>query len=74
MIKKGSAVGWQWGSGIATGVVTEIHHARHEITSKGKVIARNGTNDDPAVVIKHDGGSLVIKLAHELQELHKSDD
>jgi hypothetical protein len=71
MIRAGSEVGWAWGQSIATGVVIEIHPNRHEIISKGKRIVRNGTPDDPAVVIRHTKGSLVLKLAHEIQELSK---
>lgn len=71
MIHVGSDVGWPWGNSIATGVVIEIHKQRHEILTKGKRIVRNGTDDDPALVIRHDKGSLVIKLAHEVQDLTK---
>lgn len=71
MLKVGDPVGWAWGSSIATGVITEIHPERHEIISKGKRIVRNGTSDDPAIVIQHDKGALVLKLLHEVQALHK---
>mgnify|MGYP000926002674 CR=1 FL=1 len=66
-MKIGDEVGWQWGSGLAMGEVIEIHAKRAEIESKGKHIVRNGSNDDPAVVIRADNGSKVIKLAHEIQ-------
>lgn len=69
MIKIGSEVGWLWVSSLAPGVVLETHHNRHEIISKGKRIVRNGTKQDPALVIKHVRGSLVLKLSHEVQEL-----
>lgn len=69
MIQVGSEIGWQWAGSVATGVVTEIHPNRHEITTKGKVIVRNGTPEDPALVIRHIEGTLVLKLAHEVQEL-----
>ncbi len=69
MIGVGSEVGWLWASSLATGVVLEIHPERHEILSKGKHIVRNGSESDPALVIRHTGGSLVIKLLHEVQEL-----
>lgn len=72
MIKVGSEVGWPWMSSLAIGVVLEIYHNRHEIISKGKHIVRNGTEQDPALVIKHGKGSLVLKLLHEVQELSNS--
>ena len=66
-MKIGDEVGWQWASGLATGTVEFISHERTEIESKGKHIVRNGTSDDPAVVIKHSGGSMVLKLQHEIK-------
>jgi len=72
MIHVGSEVGWIWGSSITTGIVLEIHNERHEIISKGKRIVRNGSKEDPAIVIKHTKGSLVLKLAHEVNEISQS--
>ena len=69
MIQIGSHVGWPWAGSLAFGVVAEIHHDRHEIISKEKRIVRNGTIDDPALVIQHAKGALVLKLQHEVQEL-----
>lgn len=69
MIKIGSEVGWLWAGSLVTGVVLEIHPERHEILSKNKHIVRNGKKQDPVLVIKHSKGSLVLKLAHEVQEL-----
>ena len=72
MIAVGTNVGWLWAGSLATGVVKEIHHGRHEIVTKGKRIVRNGTEADPALVIKHPKGSLVLKLQHEVQLLEKN--
>ena len=69
-IQVGDEVGWQWLNGVAMGVVLEVHPTRHEIISKGAHVVRNGTPEDPAVVIRHTKGALVLKLAHELQRLH----
>ena len=74
MIKVGTEVGWVWRNGIATGVVQEIYPNKHKIISKGKQIVRNGTINDPALVIRHQKGSLVIKLSHEVQELSQTKD
>ena len=72
MIQIGTVVGWLWTSSLATGVVLEIHPNRYEIISKGKRIVRNGTQEDPALVIKHAKGSFVLKLSHEVQEISRA--
>lgn len=69
MIQIGSEVGWLWMNSLTTGTVSEVHAKRHEIISKGKRIVRNGSEEDPVLVIKHAKGSLVLKLSHEVQEL-----
>ena len=65
----GDSVGWQWSGGIATGTVESVHTERTSIETKGKTIVRNGTKDDPAVVIIHDNGTKVLKLQHEIQKV-----
>lgn len=62
----GDWVAWPWGAGVAEGRVIEVVPARHEIISKGSHIVRNGTPDNPAVVMEHKSGNPVIKLASEL--------
>lgn len=66
-MKIGDPVAWRWANGIAEGEILEIHHERHEINTKGKHIVRNGTQDNPAIVIKHTSGTEVLKLASEIQ-------
>jgi hypothetical protein len=68
-LKPGVEAGWRWGNGIATGTILSIHPERTEIISKGSFIARNGTTDNPAVIIQHKNGNQVLKLASELQTL-----
>lgn len=63
---KGSSVSWKWGNGTADGTVEKVSHETTEIQSKGETITRNGTKDNPAIVIKQDDGTKVIKLASEL--------
>ncbi len=67
-IQVNDSVAWRWGNGLAQGVVNEVHTQRVEITSKGKKIARNGTADNPALVIEHKSGNPVLKLASEVQK------
>lgn len=69
MVQVGSEVGWLWADSLATGVVLELYPHRHQIITKGKRIVRNGTAQDPALVIRHTKGALVLKLAHEVQNL-----
>ena len=66
-MKVGDPVAWKWLNGIAEGQIVEIHHERHEIVTKGKRIVRNGTPDNPAIVIKHTSGTKVLKLGSEIQ-------
>jgi hypothetical protein len=66
-VKVGDLVAWRWLNGIAEGEIAEIHHSRHEIITKGKRIIRNGTLDNPAIVIKHTSGTEVLKFASEIQ-------
>lgn len=63
---KGDWVAWRWLSGVAEGRVTEVVPKRHEIVSKGSRVTRNGTPQNPAVVIEHKSGNPVLKLAGEL--------
>lgn len=66
--KIGDHVAWTWGLGVAEGVVEDVQHSRVQIESKGKIIVRNGTPDNPAVIIRHTSGTLVLKRQSELQK------
>lgn len=70
-MKQGDKVAWKWANGIAEGTVKSVHTESTTIESKGKIITRNGTKDNPAVVISHKSGNDVIKLASELQKTEK---
>ena len=66
--RKGSTVSWNYGGGTATGKVERVSDGRVEITSGGKKIVRNGTPDNPAVVIRQPGSSnRIVKRASELK-------
>ncbi|EIW67376.1 hypothetical protein TREMEDRAFT_64628 [Tremella mesenterica DSM 1558] len=55
-VKKGDEVSWNWGSGQPSGKVAEVKEGRAEVTSnKGNTISKNGTKEDPAVVIERSG-------------------
>lgn len=64
---KGDTVSWSWGNGSTTGKIESVSHSKTEIQSKGESITRNGSKKDPAITIKQDDGTKVLKLASELK-------
>ncbi len=64
----GDYVVWKWAGGIAHGTITQIASERTQIASNGKIITRNGTLENPAVVVAHASGNEVLKLASELEK------
>ena len=64
---KGDKAEWKWSNGTASGEVEKVSHEKTDIQSNGSTITRNGSKDDPAVVIKQNDGTKVIKLASELE-------
>lgn len=66
-MKTGDRIAWKYASGIAHGVVIEIHEEPTQIVSKGKWIRRNGTAKNPALIIEHKSGNDVLKLMSEVQ-------
>lgn len=67
MIREGTTVKWNWGSGTAEGTVDETHKSKVTRTINGSEVTRNGTDDDPALVIKQDDGQMVLKLKSEVE-------
>ena len=65
--RKGSAVKWKYGTGEAEGKVLEVHkeHVSREI--KGKEIVRNGSEENPALLIEQQDGDQVLKLSSEVE-------
>lgn len=68
-IRSGTKVKWKWGSSWAEGTVSEVHHGSVTCTTKGEEVTRNGSDDDPAYVIKQDDKTVVLKLASEVQRV-----
>ena len=66
-IEVGDIVAWKWANGIAEGVVEDIIYDKTSIESKGSIVTRKGSLDNPAVIISHKSGNLVLKLQSELQ-------
>ena len=67
-MKVGDKVRWNWASGTATGTVREVHGSRVTRKLKGSEITRNGTREDPAVVIEQEDGDHVLKLVSEVDK------
>ena len=66
-LREGSAVKWKYGTGEAEGKVLEVHkeHISREI--KGKEITRNGSEENPALLIEQADGDRVFKLSSEVE-------
>lgn len=62
----GQSVEWNWGNGTATGKVTQIYTRKITKTIKGTDVTRNGSDEDPALLIEQADGSQVLKSSTEL--------
>jgi hypothetical protein len=66
-MKTGNHVSWKWGRGHAKGIIKSVHSEPTTISSGGKTIKRNGTKDNPALVISRTSGNNVLKLSSEIE-------
>lgn len=60
-------VKWDWGDGTAEGQVKERFEREVTRTLKGNEVTRDGSEDNPAYLIKQDDGDEVLKLGSELE-------
>lgn len=67
MIREGTRVKWAWGDGHAEGTVAARHEESVSKTIDGTEVTRNGSADDPALVIQQDDGQRVLKLQSEVE-------
>ncbi|MFS4469766.1 DUF2945 domain-containing protein [Maribacter sp. 2210JD10-5] len=67
MIKKGTQVKWNWGSGTAEGTVEETYTSKITKTIKGTSVTRDGSSGDKALYIKQDDGDYVLKSESEVE-------
>lgn len=65
---KGTKVEWDWGNGTADGKVQESFTKSVTRTLKGSEVTRNGSDDDPALLIEQEDGDQVLKLASEVRK------
>ncbi|HZF93674.1 MAG TPA: DUF2945 domain-containing protein [Allosphingosinicella sp.] len=66
MTSVGTNVTWMWGTGTAEGKVEERFERRVQRTIKGARVVKNGSKENPAVLILQDDGGKVLKLESEL--------
>ncbi|RRB06638.1 hypervirulence associated TUDOR domain-containing protein [Larkinella rosea] len=69
MVRKGDLVRWNYAGSHAEGKVVEIHDEEIEKTIKGTKVKRNGTAENPALVIEQDDEQQVLKLQSEVEKV-----
>ena len=69
MIRIGSKVKWNWGSGEAEGKVIETFSEKVNKTIKGSEITRTGEKGNKALFIEQEDGDKVLKLESEVTHL-----
>ena len=69
MIKKGTKVKWQWGSGSAEGKVEETYTEKITKTIKGTEVTRDGEQGNKALFIAQEDGDTVLKLESEVERV-----
>ena len=59
-------VEWEWGNGSASGQIKERFEREVTRTLKGSEVTKDGTEDNPAYLIKQEDGDEVLKRGSEL--------
>lgn len=67
-MKNGDDVSWKWGKGTANGKIIDINEKRIQKNLKGNTVTRNGSEDNPALLIEQDNGNKVLKLESEIDK------
>ena len=60
-------VEWNWGNGKGKGQISERFEREVERTIDGSKVKRDGSEDNPAYLIKQEDGGEVLKLGSELE-------
>ncbi len=60
-------VRWEWGNGTAEGQIKERFEREVTRTLEGSEVTRNGSEDNPAYLIRQDDGAEVLKLGSEIE-------
>jgi len=69
MIREGSNVKWDWGTGTAEGKVIETYSKKITKKIQGSEITCNGEEGNKALFIKQKDGSEVLKLESEVEKI-----
>ncbi len=64
--KMGQTVAWKWPPGYVTGLVQDSFTETVRRETKGKLITRHGTKENPAYLLLTKKGVYVLKLESEL--------
>ena len=67
-MKKGDTVHWNWGKSEAEGKVEKVDTEPVEKTIKSAKVKRNASEEKPALEIKQENGSKVIKSESEVKK------
>ena len=65
---KGDYVSWAWGDGRGYGTIKEMFNERVTRTLQGGEVTRNGSEDNPAILIAQSDGDQVVKLESEVRK------
>lgn len=68
-MRKGTQVTWKYGTGTGTGKVESIHNDSISKLIMGSNITRNGSDENPALLIVQEDGGTVLKLQSEVEEV-----
>ena len=60
-------VQWDWGNGTAKGQIKDRFEREVTRTLQGSEVTRDGTEDNPAYLIRQDDGDEVLKLGSEIE-------
>lgn len=60
-------VKWDWGNGTAKGQIKERFEREVTRTLQGSETTRQGSEDNPAYLIKQEDGDEVLKLGSEIE-------
>ncbi|QLC25726.1 HVA1 family protein [Parasphingopyxis algicola] len=60
-------VEWDWGQGTAKGQIAERFEREVTRTIDGTEVTRNGSEDNPAYLIRQEDGDRVLKLGSEIR-------
>ncbi len=67
MIREGTKVHWDWGSGTATGIVKSTFTKEVTRTIKGTEVTRKGKKGNKPLSTELEDGTHVLKLESEVQ-------